>query len=110
MDIGLLNTRITIQKNTVVSDSIGNRTNQWSDYYSCFATVGGEGGNETAVAGQKVDDSDISFSIRYCLKASVVNNTEYRVVFQGEIYNILFVDHMNYKKKSMKLKCQKARR
>lgn len=110
MDIGLLNTRITIQKNTVVSDSIGNRTNQWSDYYSCFATVGGEGGSETSVAGQKVDDSDISFSIRYCLKASVVNNTEYRVVFQGEIYNILFVDHMNYKKKSMKLKCQKARR
>ena len=110
MDIGLLNTRITIQKNTVVSDSIGNRINQWSDYYSCFATVGGEGGSETAVAGLKVDDSDISFSVRYCLKASVVNNTEYRVVFQGEIYNILFVDHMNYKKKSMKLKCKKARR
>ena len=110
MDIGLLNTRITIQRNSVVVDDIGNRTNKWQDYYSCFATVGGEGGGETAVVGQTVDASDISFSIRYCLKASVVNNTEYRVIFQNEIYNIVFVDHMNYKKKSMKLKCKKARR
>ena len=31
MDIALLNTKITIQKNAVVTDSIGNHTNVWTD-------------------------------------------------------------------------------
>lgn len=110
MDIKLLNVKITIEKNEVVSDEIGNRRNAWKECYSCFATVGGEGGGETAATGLTVDTSDISFSIRYCKAASFINNTEYRVMFNGEIYNILSIDHMNYKKKSLKLKCQKVRR
>lgn len=110
MDIALLNVKIVIEKNEVMVDEIGNRRNAWAEYYSCFATVGGESGRETSVAGITVDDSDISFSIRYCKKASFINNTEYRVVFEGETYNILSVDHMNYKKKSLKIRCQKVRR
>lgn len=110
MDIALLNVKITVEKNEVTVDEIGNRRNAWNEYYSCFATVGGEGGRETSVAGITVDDSDISFSIRYCKAASFINNTEYRIMFNGEIYNILSVDHMNYKKKSLKLRCQKVRR
>lgn len=110
MEISLLNVRITVQKTTVVVDEIGNRKNEWTDYFSCYATVSGEGGREISVAGTTVDGSDISFSVRYCRKTSAVNNTEYRVLFQGEIYNILSVDHMNFKKKSMKFRCQKARR
>ena len=110
MDIALLNVKITVEKNEVVVDEIGNRRNTWREYYSCFATVCGEGGREISVAGVIVDDSDISFSIRYCKTASFINNTEYRIVFNGEIYNILSVDHMNYKKKSLKLRCQKVRR
>lgn len=110
MDIALLNVKIVIEKNEVMVDEIGNRRNARAEYYSCFATVGGESGRETSVAGITVDDSDISFSIRYCKKASFINNTEYRVVFEGETYNILSVDHMNYKKKSLKIRCQKVRR
>lgn len=110
MEISLLNVRITIQKTFVVADDIGNRKNEWTDYFSCYATVSGEGGREVSVAGITVDDSDISFSVRYCRKTSAVNNTEYRVVFRDEIYNILSVDHINFKKKSMKFRCQKVRR
>lgn len=61
MDIALLNVKITVEKNEVTVDEIGNRRNAWTEYYSCFATVGGEGGRETTVAGITVDDSDISF-------------------------------------------------
>lgn len=39
MDIAAMNERILIQKSTVVTDRIGNRTNGWSDFYSCFATI-----------------------------------------------------------------------
>ena len=53
---------------------------------------------------------DIAFTIRYCKKLSNLDVTRYRVFYDGVIYNIVFVDHMNYKKKCLKLKCKKARR
>lgn len=110
MDIALLNVKITIQKNKTLVDDIGNHKNNWEDYHTCFATVSGEGGSEKSVAGLIVDDSDISFTIRYCKKLSNLDVTRYRVFYDGAIYNIVFVDHMNYKKKCLKLKCKKERR
>ena len=37
MNISNMNVRITFQKNAVVIDKIGNHTNEWQDYYSCYA-------------------------------------------------------------------------
>ena len=34
----------------------------------------------------------------------------FRVEFNGELYNIAAVDHMNYRRKSIKLSCEKVRR
>lgn len=110
MKIALLNEKIVIQKSVVQSDSIGNRKNAWEDYYSCFATIGGEGGNEKLEAGQTVERVIITFSMRYCDKLVDIMSTGFRIQFRGEIYNILSVDHMNYKKKSLKFRCEKERR
>ena len=113
MDVAAMNVRIMFQKNETVSDAIGNNENVWTDYYSCHATAGGEAGkqtSETDVAGTVADESDVSFTVRWCRKASVIDSTGYRVVFGGELYDILAIDHMNYKKKSIKFKCRKARR
>jgi len=110
MDIALLNVRITFQKGTVAADAIGNRTNGWENYYSCHATVSGEGGSEKAVAGQTVEDVDITFTVRYCQKAAAVTADGFRILFRGEVYNIVAVDHLNFKKKALKFKCQKVRR
>ena len=66
MKVALLNEKILFQKSAVVSDAIGNRKNAWEDYYSCFATIGGEGGNEKSEAGQTVDGASITFTVRYC--------------------------------------------
>lgn len=110
MNISLMNVRILFQKNVVKTDKIGNHTNAWEDYYSCYATVIGEGGTEKTAAGLVVDDSDISFSVRYCLVVSKIDSTGYRIIFNGAIFNILSIDHMNYKRKSVKFKCQRVRR
>lgn len=110
MEISLLNVRIIIQKQEMVVDEIGNHTNTWTDYFSCYATVSGEGGTETAVAGLTVDDSDLSFTVRYSRKTSAVDMLGYRILFDGNLYNIIAIDHMNYKRKCMKFKCQKVRR
>ena len=111
MDIALLNTRITIQKASVTADKIGNRKNGWTDYYSCVATVSGEAsssvGSEKAAAGTTVDHSDISFTVRWCNAVSQIDSVGYRILFNGSIYNILAVDHMSFKKKSIKFRCKK---
>ena len=110
MEVALLNVRITFQKNEVVTDAIGNHKNRWTDYYSCYATVSGESGTEKHTAGTTVEDSDLAFTIRWCKKASSIDATGYRVIFNGELYNIVLVDHMNYKKECLKFRCQKVRR
>ena len=110
MKVSLLNEKILFQKSVVVSDAIGNRKNAWEDYYSCFATIGGESGNEKSEAGQIVDGASITFTVRYCIQLVDIVSTGFRILFRGEIYNILSVDHMNYKKKSLKFRCEKVRR
>ena len=110
MDIGLLNLRILIQKNAVVSDAIGNRKNTWTDYFSCYATIGGESGTEVHRAGETLESADLSFTVRYCSETAAVTPSGYRIVYGGELYNIIAVDHQNNKRKSLKFRCSKVRR
>ncbi len=112
MKISSLNTRITIEENVVVSDTIGNRTNEWREYYSCFATIKIDisGSSENSEVGLVIDHNKLNFLIRYCNKVKNINSTNYRVVFQDEIYDIKAVDLMNLKKKSIKLVCKKVDR
>lgn len=110
MKVSLLNVRICICQNDVTVDAIGNHKNTWSDYYSCYATVSAEAGKEQTDAGMVVDNSKLDFTIRWCQKADVITSTGFRVRFDGDLYDILAVNHMNYKHKSIKLCCQKVRR
>ena len=110
MNIALLNTRITIQQQTTTVDTIGNHINTWQDYYTCAATVSGETNGETEEAATTVDDTNACFTIRYCALVSAITNTNFRVDFDGQLYDILSVDHQNYKRKSIKPHCRKARR
>lgn len=113
MDVAAMNVRITFQKNTAAADAIGNRTNVWADYYSCYATVSDSAGKSSAesdAAGQTVAHPDISFTVRFCRKAKAVDTTGFRILWDGGIYDILKVDHLNNKKHALKFKCEKAGR
>lgn len=66
MDIALLNLRITFQKNETVTDENANHVSTWEDYYSCFATISGEGGSEKNAAGTTADHKTACFTVRYC--------------------------------------------
>ena len=111
MDIALLNERIVIQKNEVVVDEIGNHKTVWTDYYACHATVSGTNeSSQKEVAGQTVDESSISFTVRFCIKVASVGILGFRILFHGEIYDIVAIDLMSCKKKCMKFKCRKVRR
>ena len=110
MEIAALRVKIMFQRQEAVADGIGNHTNRWADYFACRATVGGEGGTEKAVAGTTVEDADISFTVRFCRAAEAVYSSGFRIVFWEELYDILAIDHLNYKKKALKFRCRKVRR
>ena len=113
MDIGLLNEKVTFQKNTVITDSIGNHKNGWEDFYTCHATIGGEGmasSKEKEEAVTIVEDVVMTVTVRYCKKASEIGSTTHRIIFREESYDITNVDHMNFRKKCLKFSCRKVRR
>ena len=47
MNIAAMRVRITFQKNAVTVDKYGNHKNSWTDYFSCWATVGTSTGSES---------------------------------------------------------------
>lgn len=113
MHVALMNEKVTFQKNAVLVDAIGNHKNSWVDYHTCFATIGGEGmasSKEKETAGTVVEDIEMTVTIRCCQKASEIGSITHRLIFHGEIYDIVNVDHMNYKKKCLKFSCRKVRR
>ena len=97
MDIALLNQKILVQKNEVTVDAIGNHLNEWVDFYSCYATISGESPNESTSAGTVVDNTKADFTVRWCKAVSEITPDDFRVLYADEIYNILGIDHQNYK-------------
>lgn len=110
MDIAALNERVMIQVNTVVTDKYGNHKNIWEDFFFCYATISGENGKEQAIVGETVEATDMNVTVRYCNQTASVRSTTHRILFRNEIYDIVAVDHLNYKKHGIKFRCQKVRR
>ena len=113
MDIAAMNEKITIQKNVPTVDAIGNHREVWTDYYTCHSTVSGEESSissEAEEAGQRVEKGKIAFTVRWCSAVAAVTSTEYRVKFRDALFDITGIDHMNFKKKSVKIMCMKTRR
>ena len=110
MDIAAMNVRVTFQQNAAVTDKYGNHKNEWTDYYSCYATISGENGQEQAVVGETVENTDMNVTVRYCTETAAITSTKFRIVFDGGLYDILGIDHLSFKKHAIKFKCRKVRR
>ncbi len=102
------NCRITFQKNEVVIDKYQNHVNTWTDYFSCFAYANtyviNESGDETIT-----EERSITFETRYCPELALVTSTNYQILFNGEAYDILAVDAMNYQNKELHFRCQRRK-
>lgn len=110
MDIAAMNVRITIQKNEVQVDKIGNHTSVWTDYFTCWATCSSQTGKEGDGAGQTLEDDKMDFTVRYCTETAAVTSTKYRILLNGRIYNINHVDDMAFRSRSLKFHATLVRR
>lgn len=57
-----------------------------------------------------MEDADISFTVRFCRAAESVSSSGFSIVFREELYDILAIDHLNYKKRALEFRCRKVRR
>ena len=103
------NVRITFQHNEVYSDKYKNRLQQWTDYFSCSAYantyVSQESGEEVTS-----EEKSVKFECRWCPELAAVSSTGYRILFEGEYYNILSVDPVNYQRDEIHFTCKKEKR
>jgi SPP1 family predicted phage head-tail adaptor len=105
MNIGALHLRIKFQKNTITVDKYQNHKAEWTDYFSCWATVGTSNGSESSGVVINPEES-LDFTMRYCSELSGVESTQYRIIAEGKIYNISYVNPMGYQHNSLKFTCK----
>jgi SPP1 family predicted phage head-tail adaptor len=105
MEIAKLSERITVQKQVACKDSVGNRWNDWQDYFSCAAYASTYETEEQEEVAETLEQKTVIFTIRWCSEVSHLDATHYRILFRGDIYDIQAVDPVNYSRKTMKLKC-----
>ena len=109
MDVGLLNRRIIVQKKVTERDDAGISTSSWKADFMCWCTVSNESGNTDSGEGLNKAAVDISFTVRYCKNSLSVQPLTHRILFGGEFFDIVSVDHVSYKGSMIKFNCQKVR-
>ena len=114
MNIAAMNIKITFQKNTQVVDRYCNRKNEWQDYHTCHATATHPttppaSSMEADGAATTIVQETLDFTTRYSSELSAVTSDGYRIIAKGQVYNILFVNPMNYRNKCLKFHCRRER-
>ncbi|MCW6664263.1 head-tail adaptor protein [Aerococcaceae bacterium NML191219] len=110
MKISSLNQKIEVQEKEITTDEIGNRIESWKVYHQGFCRVDSQMVHEKDGVVTVIDDSKMTFILRWSHKLNQINAQSYRILFLGNIYNIIGVDFMNFKNKNIKLYCQRSER
>ena len=107
MDIGRLNKRITFQVGATTIDKYGNHKPGWADYYTCWATVKASGrrSEETTGAAVTREERYVDVTVRWSHEIKVINAKEYRILIDGDIYDILSCDNAGYTGKMRVFTC-----
>lgn len=108
MTISEMRERIIFQKSTATKDKNGNRVLSWEDVYSCAAYANNLSGTEYWAAAQTNSQTDMYFVVRYCSELKDIDSKQCRIIFQGEAYNITFIDNVQYANKTIKIRVEKA--
>ena len=110
MSLGEWKDKITIQKSVAGNDKAGNHILSWVDYYTCHAYVNNLSGKEYWEAAQVNAQRDIYFIIRYCSEVAGMDTEHYRVLFRGQVYDLLFIDNVRYQNRMLKLRASLVKR
>lgn len=102
--------RITIERSEGARDKNGNHKLVWKECHSCYAYVNNLSGKEYWAASEVNAQDEVNFVIRYCEKIKDMDSEHFRIVFRGTLYNISFVDNVQYQNKTVKLRAARVKR
>lgn len=98
---GRMNQRITIEEKTSTRSSTGAEVVTWTPVAEVWARVEPIRGNEFFAAGQMQDATDHRVTIRY--RSGITR--EQRVVWRGELMDIVSVIDVNARRENLELMC-----
>ena len=91
MDAGKLDRRITLQKRTLTQSAMGDVTEAWETIDTVWARRLSSKGREFYSGGVPLGVDDAGFQIRYSAAVAAVDQT-WRIVFDGDMYDIASID------------------
>lgn len=91
-DPGRMRYKLTIQELTVIPDDKKEQIEVWNDVITVHCAVSQFTGTEKFQARQEITDSDVTFTVRWSKNLSRINEQDYRIIFKGEVYDILFIN------------------
>lgn len=109
MEFANLNQRITLLEHRTVKDEIGNHITKWEEVGSMWAevsTVNLKTSTETMDAGVAREIRTLIFTVRQCPDLLYLNSTTHRILFRGQMYNIISVKPDYAENNYMKLTCE----
>lgn len=104
--IARFNAKITFQKNTPYEDQYKNQHLRWEDVFTCHAYASTYTGEESE-GEVTYENRVVTFETRYCSELKDVTSTGYRILFDGDAYDIEYVDHMNYQNQILRFKAKR---
>lgn len=103
--IGSMNKRITIQKCISTGGEWGQTVTEWTDWKTMWGSINSLFGREFWEAKQANLENTINITVRYQRALKDMDTREYRVKWDGKIYNIIFIDNPHFENKYLTLKC-----
>jgi len=75
----------------------------WEPYYQNYAYINNLSGNERWMAAQVEQDMNVRFAFRWNKKLDVIDAKNYRIKWGQRIFNITFIDNVQYKNEGVKI-------
>lgn len=108
INIGDLNKRITIQKYTTYTTENGFDVQDWTSYKTVGASINNLWGKEFYAAKAVQSENTVEFIVRYSRDLEVLLEKDgtklYRVYWNKRVFDITFVDNIQYENKWIKIK------
>lgn len=105
-DVGKVRRRkITIQKAEWIEDEFLNKKRVWTDWRALWAERSNLWGQAYFAAKAVDEENTVEFVLRYVSFLDQLNTFDYQVVFEGTVYEIKQIDHMQDDGMWLKLRC-----
>lgn len=105
MNIAGLRIPVTFQVKTTTQDKYMNSITKWTDYFSCYATIGTASGYESSGVVINPEET-LDFTCRWCTELDSLDSTKTRIRVYSKYYNITYINPMGYRHNSIKFNCK----